>query len=85
MKKLVLFSAAAAALLGVCGCAHVVAQGDWGKVSYWTVFQDREIGPIAIQGTNVLMSVAQVQASGVTSNAAAIAAAITEAAINAAK
>lgn len=85
MKKLMLLSAATAALLGVCGCAHVVAQGDWGKVSYWTVFQDREIGPITIQGTNVLMSVQQVQANGVSSNVADIAAAVTKAAIEAAK
>jgi hypothetical protein len=83
MKKLMLLSAAA--LLGVCGCAHVIAKGDWGKVSYWTVFQDRQIGPITIQGTNVLMSVAQVQANGVSSNVADIAAAVTKAAIEAAK
>ena len=85
MKRLILMSAAAAALLGVCGCAHVEASGDWGKVSYWSVFQDREIGPISIQGTNVLMSVAQVQANGISTNAADIAAAVTAAAITAAK
>jgi len=67
------------------GCVHVVAQGDWGKVSYWSVFQDRQIGPISIQGTNVLMSVQAVQASGITSNAADIAAAVTRAAVEAAK
>ena len=73
------------AVLALAGCTHVVAKGDWGKVSYWTVFQDREIGPITIQSTNVLMSVQAVQANGVSSNAADIAAAVTKAAIEAAK
>lgn len=71
--------------IGLVGCAHVTASGDWGKVSYWTVFQDRQIGPITIQGTNVLMSVQSVQANGISSNAADIAAAVTKAAVEAAK
>ncbi len=78
-------AAACLALLLAAGCAHVTASGDWGKVSYWTMLQDREIGPITIQGTNVLMSVESAAANGVSTNVADIAAAVTKAAIEAAK
>jgi len=52
-----------------------------GKGVLLVVFQDRTIGPISIQGTNVLLSAQSVQANGVSSNGVDLAAAVTEAAV----